>query len=86
MLFGTTKSHLGVDIGTSHIKIVQLKPKDDKFILETYGIVNAAFQIANKDSSTAIDKTAEILKNLVKKAGVSTSHIVASLPNSVVFT
>lgn len=86
MLFGKTKSRLGVDIGTSHIKIVQLRPKENKHILETYGLVNASYQIANKDNATAITKTAEILKNLLKKAGVTTDRIVASLPNSVVFT
>ncbi|MBI4363589.1 MAG: type IV pilus assembly protein PilM [Candidatus Doudnabacteria bacterium] len=86
MLFGKTKSHLGVDIGTSNIKIVQLKPQDDKFILETYGLVNAAYQISNKDSPLAINKTAEIIKNLLNKAGTTTDRIVASLPNSVVFT
>lgn len=86
MLFNRVKSHLGVDIGTANIKIVQLKPKDDKFILETYGLVNAATQIASKDNTLVVNKTAQILKNLLQKAGVTTNHIVASLPNSVVFT
>lgn len=86
MLFSKPKSHLGVDIGTSNIKIVQLKPQGEEFILETYGIANVAYQIGNKDSNQAVAQTAEILKNLLKKAGVSTNRIAASLPNSVVFT
>ena len=86
MLFKKNKSHLGVDIGTSNIKIVQLKSQDGKFILETYGLVNAAYQISNKDSPQIINKTADILRNLLKKAGTTTNRIVASLPNSVVFT
>jgi type IV pilus assembly protein PilM len=87
MLFSKPKSHIGVDIGTSNIKIVQLRHESDqKFVLETYGIVNVAYQISNKDSSAAINQTAEILKNLVKKSRATTSKIVASLPNSVVFT
>lgn len=77
---------MGVDIGTANIKIVQLKPKDDKFVLETYGLVNAAQQIANKDNTLVVNKTADILKNLLHKAGVTTNHVVASLPNNVVFT
>lgn len=86
MLFSKSKSHIGVDIGTSNIKIVQLQPKGDKFVLETYGVVNVAYQISNKDSNVAIDQTAEILKNLIKKSRTTTNKIVASLPNSVVFT
>jgi type IV pilus assembly protein PilM len=86
MLFSKPKSHIGVDIGTSNIKIVQLQPKDDKFVLETYGIVNVAYPISSKESAAAIVQTADILKNLIKKSKATTNRIVASLPNSVVFT
>jgi type IV pilus assembly protein PilM len=86
MLFGRSKSHIGVDIGTSNIKIVQLKPEGDKFHLETYGLVNVAYHIAGKDSKSAMEQTAQILKNLVEKSQATTRKIVASLPNSVVFT
>ena len=85
-MFNKQKSQLGIDIGTSNIKIVQLRPMEGKFVLETYGLVNAAFQMESKDSSKAVGHTAEILKALMRKAGVSTDKAVASLPNSVVFT
>jgi type IV pilus assembly protein PilM len=86
MLFSKPKSHLGVDIGTSNIKIVQLQPHDSKFVLETYGLVNVAYQLSNKDSGKAIEHTAEVLKKLLAQSQVTTNKIVASLPNSVVFT
>jgi len=86
MLFGKPKSQLGVDIGSSNIKIVQLRPKDSKFILETYGSVNTSYQIVGKDSSGAISEAAQTLKMLMDKAGVTTNKVVASLPNSAVFT
>ncbi|OGE87558.1 MAG: hypothetical protein A3J07_04960 [Candidatus Doudnabacteria bacterium RIFCSPLOWO2_02_FULL_49_13] len=86
MLFGKPKSQLGVDIGTSNIKIVQLHPQDNQFVLETYGLVNISFQIGSKDNGSAITQTAQILKTLMAKAGVTTNKVVASLPNSSVFT
>lgn len=86
MLFSKPKSHLGVDIGTSNIKIAQLKPQDGKFVLETYGLVNVSYQITNKDNPQAISQTAQTLKTLMRKAGVTTNKVVASLPNSSVFT
>lgn len=86
MLFSKPKGHLGVDIGTSNIKIVQLRPQDDKFVLETYGLVNVAYQLSNKDSGKAITHTADLLKKLIEQSQVTTTQIVASLPNSVVFT
>jgi type IV pilus assembly protein PilM len=85
MLFSKSKGQLGVDIGTSNIKIAQLTPKDNQFLLQTYGIANVSYQISTKDSTKAIEQTASILKNLIAKAGVTTKHAVASIPNSVVF-
>jgi len=86
MLFGKSKSQLGVDIGSSNIKIVQLRAKDNKFALETYGSVNVSYQIANKESTSSIKQTASLLQNLMERAGVTTDKVIASLPNNVVFT
>ena len=86
MLFSKAKSQLGVDIGTSNIKLVELKPGDHGFVLQTYGIANTALNLSSKDSEAAIKQTSEILRQLMKKAGVSTTKAVASLPNNVVFT
>ena len=85
MLFSKPKSQLGVDIGSSNIKIAQLRSKDNQFVLETYGMVNVSYQIANKDGASIKD-TANLLKKLVEKAGVTTNKVVASLPNNSVFT
>jgi len=85
MLFSKPKSQLGLDIGSSNIKVVQLRPKDDKFILETYGLVNFSYEIAGQDNVT-LEQTAQLIKNLLKTAKVSSDQVVASLPNSAVFT
>ncbi|MBX4191535.1 MAG: type IV pilus assembly protein PilM [Candidatus Doudnabacteria bacterium] len=85
MLFSKPKSQLGVDIGSSNIKIAQLRAKDKQFVLETYGMVNVSYQIANKDGAS-IKETASILKQLLERSGVTTNKIVASLPNNSVFT
>lgn len=84
--FKKSKSQLGVDIGSSNIKIVQLRPENDKFVLETYGLVNYSYQIANKDNAPAVSQTADLLKKLLVKARTTTTEVVASLPNSAVFT
>ncbi|MBI4049772.1 MAG: type IV pilus assembly protein PilM [Candidatus Doudnabacteria bacterium] len=86
MLFSKSKSRLGIDIGTSNIKIVQLRPKDNKFILETYGLVNVAYQLGSKESTSSISQTTTLLKNLIKKSNATATSVVASLPNNVVFT
>ncbi len=86
MLFKKQKSQLGIDIGTSNIKLVELKPTDKNLVLQTYGIANVSFNLTGKDSAPSINQTAAVIKELMKRAGVTTSKAVASLPNSSVFT
>ncbi len=54
-------------------------------MLDTYGIVNVAFDIDERQE-TNIQKTVSILKTLLDKSGVTTRKVMASLPTSVVFT
>ena len=86
MFFSHSKSKLGIDIGTSTIKLVELKREENgKFTLETYGVVNASGQGIGKSEGDVIPATAKVLKELVSKSGVSTKKVVASLPNNIVF-
>jgi len=85
MFFSSKKSILGIDIGTTNIKIAQITSKDNVHTLDTYGLVNASFNI-DETKEESIAKTVLILRNLIEKSGVSTNKIVASLPNSAVFT
>lgn len=84
MFFGRSKSKLGVDIGTSSIKIVQLGKEPDHFTLESYGIVNVSTQAPDLDTDVIVE-TAQILKQLVSRSGATTKKAVVSLPNNVVF-
>ncbi len=85
MFFSPKKSILGVDIGTTNIKIAQITTKDDVHVLDTYGLVNVAFEI-QEHNLEGIQRTVAVLSNLIEKAGVTTRKVVASLPNSTVFT
>jgi type IV pilus assembly protein PilM len=55
-------------------------------VLETFGMVNAPYLFSGKAEKEAVEKTADILKKLMEKAGVSTNSCVISFPNSSVFT
>ncbi len=85
MFFSKKKSILGIDIGTANIKIAQIK-HDKSPVLETYGIVNLAYQHPDKNDTDAIQKMANVLKDLLTKASVTTNRCVISFPNSSVFT
>ncbi len=84
-LFSNKTSILGIDIGTTNIKIAQISTKGDEHILDTYGLVTVTFQI-DENKEEVIAKTASVLRTLMQKAGTTTNKVVASLPNSAVFT
>lgn len=85
MFFSSKKSILGVDIGTNNIKIAQITTKDNVHRLDTYGIVNVSFEV-DEGKDDVMAQTVSVLKNLIDKAGVTTRKVVASMPNSAVFT
>jgi type IV pilus assembly protein PilM len=78
-------SVVGVDIGTSNIKIAQISHNKD-LVLDTYGIVNLSYQIGTKDDPEAVKQTANILKTLLSKAHITAKRCAISFPNSAVFT
>lgn len=86
MIFSKQKSQLGIDIGTSNIKLVELRPNQASFDLLTYGIASVSYNLSGKDSANAIKQTAAAIKELARRAEVSSTKAVASLPNNVVFT
>lgn len=85
MLFGQKNSMLGVDIGSSSIKIVQLN-RGETPMLQTYGMVDTPEAISSQTSDEMVHKIAELLSTLMQKAGVTTKDCIMSLPNSAVFT
>ncbi len=85
MFFSSKKSVLGVDIGTTNIKIAQITTKGNQHFLDTYGLVNVSFEIDEKKEDVIL-QTVAVLKKLMEKASVTTKDVVYSLPNSAVFT
>ncbi len=81
----STGSILGIDIGSSAIKIVQVKNKEGVAYLETYGEI-ALGPYANGEIGQATnlqpDKLAEALKILLKEANVTTTSCGVAVPFS----
>ncbi|MDO8623959.1 MAG: type IV pilus assembly protein PilM [bacterium] len=83
-LFGNKSSSvLGVDIGSSSLKVVQLKKQGGKAVLETYGELAlgpyAGLEIGQATNLTA-DKITETLKDLLREAKVTTNNCGVSIP------
>ncbi|OGY63293.1 MAG: hypothetical protein A3I89_00020 [Candidatus Harrisonbacteria bacterium RIFCSPLOWO2_02_FULL_41_11] len=91
--FFGTKSYLGVDIGTTSIKLVELKKSKSAPELLNYGLLETYSHLerlndAIQTSALKIDsrKTEELLKILLKNSGVKSRDAVASIPAFATFT
>lgn len=86
-----TESVVGVDIGSSSIKVVQLKNKGGQVVLETYGELSlgplAGLQ-SGELTNLANDKLAQALSEAVKSSEVTTKSSAVSIPSaaSLIFT
>lgn len=85
-LFSSDKELFGLDIGNSGIRLVQLKKGGARPTLVAYGSANIPPGTAESDSKVDLQNLAQIIKELVSKARVSTKNVVLSLPGSSVFT
>lgn len=79
------KSVLGIDVGTSSIKVVQLRRERGRVLLETYGAISlgpyAGVEIGRATSLPA-DRIAEALKDVIREANVTTLSAAMSIPYS----
>ena len=88
---GGGDSAVGIDIGSSAIKVVEIKKRGGKAVLETYGAI-ALGSYAEIDvgrvTNLPIDKVVEALKEVLKQSGVTTNASAFSIPvqSSLIFT
>ena len=85
------KSFMGIDIGSSSVKIVQLKKNKGVVVLETYGELSLgpyANIEAGRATNLSSQEISEALKALLEEANVTTDQCGVSIPlkSSLVFT
>jgi len=84
-LFKKESSVLGVDIGSSAIKVVQIKKKHGRAVLETYGELAlgpyAGIEIGRATNLTA-DKIIEAVKDILRESKTTTALCGVALPLS----
>jgi type IV pilus assembly protein PilM len=87
---GGDDTALGIDIGSSAIKIVEIKKKGGRALLETYGAI-ALGPYAGLDAGAVtnlpVDKIAEALKEVIKQSGAGSKSGAFSIPvqSSLIF-
>lgn len=85
-LFGSKSGFLGVDLGTSSIKMVELKEEKGRPRLVSYGFAEKQMDIIRSDSEEAQARIVQSIKQIIKQSSISTAKAVAALPSFAVFT
>ncbi len=84
-VFQTSVDFFGLDIGSSAIRLVELKHHGGNPVLVTMGEVAVEGNITTSDSTNDRPKVSALVRKLVQDSGVSTKNVVASLPSAKVF-
>lgn len=86
-------SFVGIDIGLSSVKVVQLRKEEERAILETYGQLKSGAYLQHIDASAAYggflryldDDIAGMLGDVLREAKVTSQTAVMSIPASASF-
>lgn len=84
-IFAGETSYFGLDIGTTSVRLVQLKKGGQKPYLVTYGSLPLPPNLAQSDATVGVGQLAASVKQLAEEANVSTKNVVAGLPTAKVF-
>ena len=93
--FGKPKSKLGIDIGTSSIKITELSKETGRFKLENYGFfelesIDEALNVSNHQAGRAVRLSSQDLawgiREVLKRGRIKTRDAVASVPSFSTFS
>lgn len=76
----------GLDIGTTGIRLVELRGTGPTRSLVKYAYVPIDTKLAQSDSKSDLQKLAQILSNLISEAKLSTRNVAVGIPSSRVFT
>jgi type IV pilus assembly protein PilM len=79
-------SLLGLDIGRSSIKAVQLEPRGERYLLQAIGKVSTPPRGLESEAEADEKAVVEAIKSLLRESNVKTKSVVASLPDSKIFT
>lgn len=84
-MFVKDTEFFGLDIGSTAIRLVQLKRGSEHPALVAYGAVPVPANLTASDSKMDQDKIVELVKQLVRENRVSVKNVVVGLPSNKVY-
>ena len=85
-LFGGSENYLGIDIGSSSIKVVELQNEKNRAKLITYGYLEQKNDVLKAQDPKNIDEVAASVKKLCEQAKTTSKKVIGALPSFTVFS
>lgn len=85
-LLSGVSSFFGLDIGTTAVRVVQLRGSGNTRALQKYGYIPLDPKIALSDAKADQQKVGQAVRELLEQARVTTTDVAVGLPSSKVFT
>lgn len=85
-IFGGDSDFIGIDVGSTAVRLVQLRKSMGKYSLIAFGSAQLPPNISQSDSKLDMQAVSQVVKKLVKSSRISTKNVVASLSGSAIFT
>lgn len=76
----------GLDIGSTAIRLVELRGSNNPKVLVRYAYVPLDSNIALSDSAADLQKLSQVIEQLINQAGVGSRNVAVGIPSSKVFT
>lgn len=82
----TVSDFFGLDIGTTTIRVVELRSNGAVKSLAKYAYAPVDTKVTSSDAKADQQKIAQAIKNLIEQAHITTKNVAVSLPSQRVFT
>lgn len=84
-LFSSVGEFFALDIGTTAIRVVELRKNGDAWSLVRYGSAPVDIRISASDAMDDQRRLGEVITNLVTQAGLTSRNVVVGMPSNKTF-
>jgi type IV pilus assembly protein PilM len=81
---GATGPTVGLDIGTDHVRLAQIKPSGSTFALQRYGVVRLPMGSVVEGEIVDADAVASAIRQLVRTTGLRSADVAIGVSNQKV--
>lgn len=84
-LFSSVGEFFALDIGTTAVRVAQLRQSGDSWALVKYGTAPVDIKVATSDAPEDQRRLGEVITNLIAQSGITAHNVVAGIPSSKTF-